>query len=1510
LRVLVRAQASGLRFVVADLFRHQTIAQLAALIKGGRQELAAAQNVATFELLSPLERGQFTDRTDIEDAYPLSLLQEGMYFHSELTPDSAVYHDIFSCCIETDFLARHFEQAVQSLTQRHAILRTGFVTSCEHRLVQVVHRSVLVSVQVKDLSQLRSADQDRYIRDWIDQEKYQKFAWSEPPLLRIFIHLRGDGRFQCTLSFHHIILDGWSVATLQTELISHYAALMAGRAHVMAAPRASYRDFVGRERQALQSTPSREFWRGLLEGASLPLLPRSRGANESKGRQAAALRRDFAPELGQRLELCAQQLGVHLKLLLLAAHVKVMSVVCGQRDVVTGLVSHGRLEEQDSERVLGMHLNCLPLRIAIRGGTWRELILELRDLEGAMLPHRHYPLAAIHELLDTPQLFETVFNFIRFHVYRDLDQSVKVSATEGFEQTNFSLLVNFSQELNGAGISLALRFDPAVIDSAQAERLTGYYERALIAMADDIGRPHHEQNLLSEAERDELLVQFNPTTSSYPANRTIHGLFEEQVERTPGAVAVVCGEQSLTYVELNGRANQLAHHLIALGAGPEVVVGVLMRRSVEQVISVLAILKAGAAYLPLDPTHPVERVRYMLQDAGAQIVLVDGSGSISLLPDSLEVLDVRAEAARISANPVSSPRTNCVATNLAYVIYTSGSTGRAKGVGAIHRSLVNRLYAQERIARFEAGDVCCQKTAVGFVDAVFELFGALLCGCKLVIAGEAADRDAQGLLRLLRSQGVRHLVSVPSLARALIETGEAGSLAELRHWTLSGEQLSGELLRGLLKVLPWCQFANVYGCSEVGADATVQLCDKGVAGQESVRIGVPLANVQAYVLDEFFDPAPVGVVGEIYIAGEGLSRGYIGRAGLTAERFLPNPFGAAGGRLYRTGDRARYLEDGTIEYLGRNDQQVKLRGFRIELGEIESRLGQHAQVHSCVVVAREDEPGEKRLVAYYTRKVPSTQAAQEPLQEGVQGAPGVEQLREHLREQLPEYMIPSAFVRLEQLPLTANGKVDRRSLPAPGAEAYGPMEYEPPQGEIETALAQIWQELLKVERVGRADNFFALGGHSLLAVQVVSRVGQVLGRELSVRAVFEQSTIQALAAHLQAAAGWRLEPIGRADRVAQGSSGVPALPLSWSQERLWFIDQLEGGNAAYHIAGSVRLHGVLDKAALQRALDTIVERHEILRTTFRLEQGQAIQVIGSDSRFALRERDLRRAEDVAAAVAGEASEESRERFDLTTGPLIRGRLLQLADDEHVLLVTMHHIVSDGWSIGILLRELSRLYAAYREGGANPLAPLPIQYADYAQWQRRWLQGEVLQGQVAYWQKHLAGAPELLQLPADRERPLVQGHGGGNVRIRLGAALSRRLKEVSQQQGTTLFMTLYAGFAVLLSKLSAQQDLVIGTAVANRQHTEVEGLIGFFVNTLALRTQVSEEIRVSELLSQVRETTLGAYAHQATPFEQVVDVLQPRRSLSHSPLFQVMFVLQNAPQGELRLPGLRLSPEVS
>jgi amino acid adenylation domain-containing protein len=987
--------------------------------------------------------------------------------------------------------------------------------------------------------------------------------------------------------------------------------------------------------------------------------------------------------------------------------------------------------------------------------------------------------------------------------------------------------------------------------------------------------------------------------AEYPEDMCIHELFEAQVKHTPQATAVVFGNERVSYHELNRRANRLAHVLRKNGVKPEERVGICAERGVEMVVGVLAVLKAGGAYVPLDPEYPPERLQYIVNDSAPVAVLAqrNTAGLLKKIGNGIRVigLDGDAQGRETEANP-DRTSVGLSPNHLAYVIYTSGSTGVPKAVMLEHRNTVNLICWAHRAFSDDVLSRTLFSTSLNFDLAVYECFVPLTCGGSIHIVADALDLAGGGV-------DVTLINTVPSVMKILLE--ERVVPPAVQAVNVAGEPLRRELVESIFAATEVKQVCNLYGPTETTTYSTwVKMTrENGFVA----HIGRPVANTRVYILDEKLNPVTAGVEGEIYIAGAGVARGYLNRPKLTAERFGPDPYSAqAGARMYKTGDIGRWQAGENLEFLGRNDNQVKIRGFRIELGEIAARLEEHPAVAEAVIVAQEGVPGEKHLVAYYVMDRAWRGSEEYGTREELK-TEHVRELHRWLQDRLPEYMVPAVYVRMEQMPLTANGKLDRKALPAPEADAYARQAYEAPQGETEDMLADIWAELLQVNRVGRRDNFFGLGGHSLHAVRVVTRIRQRLDVAITVGDLFAHPVLADLAGSLKGATPAKLPPIVRVERG-------PRLPLSFAQQRLFFLAQMEEASKAYHVPLGLHLKGDLDTAALRRALDRIVARHEALRTTFVLIDGEPVQRIASaaGSRFHLLECDLRGRQDALAELNRLLAGHANAPFNLQTGPLVRGLLtrgllVRESEPEHTLLITMHHIVSDGWSLGVFLSELSKLYSAFRRGEEDPSPELQVQYADYAMWERQWLEGEVLKQQGEYWKGALQGAPALLELPTDHARPAQQDYRGAIEELVLDHRLTAGLKKLSARQGTTLYMTLLAGWAALLARLSGQAEVVIGTAVANRGRAEIEGLIGFFANTLALRINVGGSVSVKELLKRVKEVALGGQQNHNLPFERVVDIVRPERTLAHNPLFQVSLAWQNTPEGAIMLGGVEAKP---
>ncbi|UVM29704.1 non-ribosomal peptide synthetase [Pseudomonas sp. B21-021] len=1413
---------------------------------------------------------------NVQDIYPLTPLQEGILYHhaSAAQGDPYVMQAKFAFSGPERFGA--FVQALQTVIERHDILRTAIVWEGLDTPVQVVLRRVGLPVEEVQLD-VAQGDVLEQLHARFDARHF-RLDVTRAPLLQL-AHARDakTGRIVAMLLFHHMAMDHSALAVVSEEM----QACLSGQSARLGAP-VPFRNYVAQARLGISESEHEAFFREMLGDIDEPTLPFGLQGVHGDGSDIEECNVPLDPLLGQRLRASARSLGVSVASLFHLGWGQVLNALTGKSPVVFGTVLMGRMQGAEStDRALGIFINTLPLRVEVSALAASESVKATQARLTSLMRHEHAPLALAQRcsgVVGSSPLFSSLLNYR--HSTSSANASAEaLSAWEGIsvlhaeERTNYPLTLSIDDF--GDHFSLTLLASREV----EAQRICGYMvcamENLLQALALAADTPLSQLSVLPAPEREQLLTGFNASDVEYPRGQTIHQRFEAQVVARPQALAAVHLDKQLTFHELNRQANRLAHRLIDLGVQPDDRVAVVARRGLDTLAGLLAVLKAGAGYVPIDPAHPAERLNYLLSDCAPVAILTSRDLLARLPTQELPVIDLDPRTWRSGndANPVVPGLSEA---NLAYVIYTSGSTGLPKGVMVEHQTLANLVDWHSNAFDLCAGRHTSSLAGFGFDAMAWEIWPSLSVGATLHLApAQDGGEDVDGLLAWWCAQPL----DVSFLPTPVAEYAFS---RHLEHPTLRTLLIGGDRLRQFSRNQHF-DVINNYGPTE----ATVVATSGRIEAGEALHIGKPVSNTSVYLLDDQQRPVPIGVSGELYIGGAGVARGYLNRAQLTAERFLPDPFSERpNARMYRTGDLARWRPDGTIDYLGRNDDQVKIRGMRIELGEIESRLHQLPGLQEVVVLAREEEPGQPRLVAYFTE-----QAQVQPL--------AVAQLREHLLGQLPEYMVPVAFVRLDSLPLTANGKLDRKALPLPERTALLTHEYEAPQGELECTLAQIWAEVLQVERIGRQDHFFELGGHSLLAMRMVAQVRQRLGVELALGELFANAELASVAQSLTLAGRSTQPPILPVPREG-------ALPLSFSQQRFWFLAQMEGANTAYNIPIGLRLRGVLDADALQRALARIVARHESLRSRFAPSNGEAqVLITPPDSGVLLRVEDLRQHpladEALQALIQGEAS----GPFDLQDDPLIRGRLVRLADDHHVLLITLHHIISDGWSMEVLTRELMALYQAFSQGLADPLPPLALQYTDYAVWQRRWLSGEVLQRQSEYWQRTLADAPALLTLPADRPRPAQQDYAGSSVEVCLDERLSAGLKALSQRHGVTLYMTMLSAWAMLLGRLAGQSDVVVGSPVANRQRAEIEGLIGLFVNTLALRIDTSGELSVEALLARVKALTLQAQDHQDLPFEQVVEIARPARSLAHSPLFQTMFNWRNSDGPVLALGDLTL-----
>ncbi|QEW42744.1 non-ribosomal peptide synthetase [Burkholderia pseudomallei] len=1509
-----KLRAAGLHADVRVVYRASTLADLAAhlgtdnqdirippnLIADGDEHITPAQltlvalsQESIDALVTKVEGGA----ANVQDIYPLAPLQEGILFHHLMSGESDPYVLSGVLAFRGREVMERFVSALQQVIDRHDILRTGFFWEGLEQPVQVVQRRATLPVSVVELD-AGEGDIVRQLEARFDSRGYRMDV-SRAPLMHV--HAACDGeheRWVARVLFHHLSIDH----TTLERVIEEARAIGQGRVEDLPRP-APFRNFVAQARLGVSEADHEAYFRAKLGDIDEPTAPFGLLSVQGDGREIAEAARRLKPELSGALRGHARRLGVSAASMMHVAWGLVLSRTTGRQDVVFGTVLFGRMQGgAQSDRALGLFINTLPVRMRVAQTGVEASVKGTHAQLAELMRHEHAPLVLAQRCSGVPAqtpLFTSLLNY-RYSKPKVAAAHIAdgIELLDGHERTSYPLSMTVDD--HERDFTIVAKVCERIGPQRVCELMELALEQLTRALSANPGGELAELDVLPAAERTQVLHGWNETGRAYARDACLHQLFEAQVSRTPEAAAVICGDETLSYTDLDARANRLAHYLRGQGVGPDTRVGLALGRGVEMMTGLLAVLKAGGAYVPLDPGYASERLRAILDDSRPAIVLADAAGRTALdaLAGTPPIADLQADASRWSALPSTPPRVEGLTPrHLAYVIYTSGSTGQPKGVMVEHASVVNLWRAlDEAIYRTHPSARRVSLNASIAFDSLVKQWVQLLSGRTLVVVPEPVRFDGRRLLDAIGRDRIDVFDCTPSQL-ALIEGARGPEDEAYPQVTLVGGEAIGEGMWSELASASSRTYYNVYGPTECTVDATLAR----ITAEHAPHIGGPLANVRAYVLNERLSPAPVGVRGELYIGGAGVARGYLNRPELTRERFIDDPF-VAGGRLYRTGDLARWRTDGRLEYLGRNDFQVKIRGFRIELGEIEAQLAKVAGVREVVVLARDsasevhdsatehaapDAPSpetatatEKRLVAYYT------------------GDADVAALRAQAAQHLPSYMVPSAYVRLDAWPLTPNGKLDRRALPAPADDAYARAEYEAPRGAKEEALAAIWRELLHVERVSRHDNFFELGGHSLLAVQLVSRLRQALSVEVALSTVFDAPVLSALAERLEAENTAVLPPIPLAPRDGR-------IALSLAQQRLWFLTQLEGVSEAYHMSGAVRLDGPLNREVLQRALNRIVMRHEALRTCFAREEGEPIQVIQPHADLTVSYHDLREAEQTEQRAKDLSQAHASAPFDLSRDLPVRVLLLQLADEAHVVQVVMHHIASDGWSVGVFLQELSALYGSFIAEQGDPLAPLPLQYADYAAWQRRWLASGQLEKQGAFWQTNLSGAPTLLELPTDRPRPPKQSHAGASVEVKLGAALSERVKRLSQRHGVTPYMTLLSSWAAVLSRLSGQEEVVIGSPVAGRNRTEVEALIGFFVNTLALRLDLSSEPTVGELLKRTKAQVLSAQAHQDLPFDQVVERVKPPRSTAHPPLFQVMFVWQNMPAGELTIPGLTI-----
>ncbi|MBA3920895.1 MAG: amino acid adenylation domain-containing protein, partial [Nostocaceae cyanobacterium] len=1228
------------------------------------------------------------------------------------------------------------------------------------------------------------------------------------------------------------------------------------------------------------------YWKQQLEDVPFVLeIPTDYQRSQSQNYEYSKLSLLLSQPTTQALRNLTHQQGINLDVILLIVFKILLYRYTGTEQIVVAAALDNRNDKTPKE--------ILPLRTNLASnpslqefiGRVTEVILEAHE----------------HENLSWEKLVKAL-DLDKPSNYQPLCQVMFVWQNRIWRSPELSGITNFDLSLKLEETSTAINgyfeYRTDLFKAETISRMVGHFQTLLAGIVTNPARGIAELPLLTAKEQQQILVDWNNTATDYPNDKCIHELFAIQVARNPEAIAVVFAGQQMTYGELNTRANQLAHYLRSLGVGSEVPVGIFLERSLEMIVSVIAIMKAGGAYLPLDPSYPLDRLEFMLFDAQVPVLITMSALKESLPNHTAQVICLDSEKLASAQQSPENPLNQSHPHNLAYIIYTSGSTGKPKGTMIEQHSLVNAYLAWED-AYHLSSQTSSHLQMASFSFDVFsgDLVRTLCSGAKLVLSPRDFLLDAQQLYGLMRQEKVDCAEFVPAVLRNLVlyleQTNQNLDFMKLLvagsdSWYLSEYKHIQSLCGSQTRLI------NSYGVSEATIDSCyfeTEVVDLSV--DRLIPIGRPFANNQIYILDTNMQPVPIGVLGELYIGGAGLARGYLNRLDLTQEKFVASPFAdfstSQDTRLYKTNDKARYLADGNIEFLGRIDNQVKIRGFRIELGEIEALVSQHPKIQGTIVTVREDIPGDKYLVGYV---VPLT--GQEITDN---------EMRNFLKVKLPSHMVPSAFVTLDTLPLTPNGKIDRRALPAPDRNSSIQEDnFVLPSTATEKALVDTWCQILGLKWIGIHDNFFDLGGHSLLVSQVLAYCWQEFSVKLPVHQFFQAPTVADLATIIEQYQNQGIN-VSNYQVISKRDYRESAL-LSFPQQGLWFLEQLEPNRSDYHISQVVHLAGDLNVPALQMALDAIVAHHEVLRTNFISENGNPIQITSPPRSVEL----LLFAPTENTEVETLLTQESQRPFNFSEDLMLRGCLLQIAPEEHIFLLVMHHIASDGWSMGIIAEQLKELYQAFSHNQLLSLPKLPIQYADFALWQRQYLQGEVIESAIAYWKQQFVDAPALLPLPTDRPRPAVQTKQGATQSFTLSAELTAALSLLSKTEGVTLFMTMLAAFNSLLCRYTGIEDIVVGSPIANRNYSELAELIGFFVNTLVYRTDISGNPTFRELLKRVKKVALGAYTHQDLPFEMLVEVLQPKRDLSYSPLFQVMFVYEeDVSVQNIQLPGITSQP---
>ncbi|MBL0385640.1 amino acid adenylation domain-containing protein [Tumebacillus sp. ITR2] len=1429
------------------------------------------------------------------EMYPVSFTQKRMWLLQRMDPDNASYNNASIIRLTGSLDPALMHKSLQEFVNRHEALRTTFHEQGEGELYQRVHDTLELPLPLYDLEHLPIELREEEAKRLMRQEAHQPFDLENGPLIRTFLYRLSEREHLIMFMVHHIVIDGWSASVFLSELGLLYGEASTGTRANLPVPELHFIDFAAWHNEWFNGEVAAKqlaYWKEQLAGKvpalelpadrPRPLIPRYRGS---------ICRLHIETDLIARLQELSREAETTMFMTLMAGFQALLHRYTGQTDFSVGFPVAGRSREE-THGIFGPLMNTVPLRALVsEEESFLELLQRVRERVSGAMANPDVPLEKLVEELQperqpgTSPFYQVMFNLIFEIPETHLPELSIVYEMFDSGVAKFDLVIEAF--LKPDGLHLVFEYNTDLFDEATMVRLANSYRILLAGVAEQPERPVWQLPVLTPEDTHRVLVEWNDTaTEQDPRTRHVVQAFEEMAAHHATDIAVVGGDVRLTYQELNERANRLARFLRERGVVKDSRVGLCADHTPDMVVGVLAVLKAGGAYVPIDPAYPQDRIAYMMEDSGIELLLTQ-SKLAERLPDKTRrfLLDTEFETlTEFATDNLDLPITP---DDLVYVIYTSGSTGRPKGVLITHGGLMNYLtWAIDTYA--QKGHGAPVHSSLAFDLTVTSMYVPLLSGKRVVLAAGSMGVDA--LVEAMRQSPGYSLTKITPAHLQLLGM-EAQSGGDAHTWNhvfvIGGEALTYESIAPWQQLAPDTVLINEYGPTETVVGCCVYSVPRGEQAAGTVPIGRPIANTQLYVLDRHFQPVPIGAVGELYISGYGVARGYLNRPELTAERFVENPF-VPGTRMYKTGDLARYLSDGNLVYLGRLDDQVKIRGYRIELGEIETVLATHAQVKLAAVVVQDDGQGDKRLVGYYTT---------------ADGGPiPTRDLRSFLKDTLPPHMVPAALVHLENMPLTVNGKIDRKALPA--LERTGTQEAVEavPITQLELQVKAVWEAVLKREQVNVTDNFYEIGGHSVNAILITSRLKKALQVDFQIRDIFQAPTVRELATFL--GAKLRAEHGDELPALTHVKRDQP-LPLSYEQQRLWLSDQMQQ-DTQYNVRFVWELEGPVQPGALEQSFLEIIRRHEALRTVFRLEGTQPVQVILPEVAFQIERFDLRGLSDEQQqAQLDEHLQSINTPFDLAEGPMLRAKLLQRSEVRHVLHLCVHHIIGDGWSLDILARELTALYEAYAEGRDVSLPEPRLTYADYAVWQRRLLEEGYLDGQLHYWQNKLAGAAPLLDLRPDFPRPAVQSVNGDTLRLQLPAGLQEGLEAYSRQERATLFMTLLSAYNLVLSQRSGTDDILVGIPIANRHQEETQAVFGMFLNTLAIRSDLSGVETFRDLLASVRDSSHEAFSNQEVPFDRVIEAVNPERNTAYSPLVQVWFNHQNTPRREFELKGLTL-----